>query len=491
MAVLKFPIAWYQLNIIFMAPPQDFWCQKPAVFKKYTEREWRKICCPRVEEHPCLIFDPDLLILDPNMDKTLIPLVPCPKFIYDTSVFKRTITSDWNLVCTKHWLTHVCQGVMMWGIVLGGIIFGVWADKYGRQFPLMMGIIIQAVASFIASVIPWYWLFLCNWFILALASGGIGIISFVISMEVVSGKWRTIIPVIYQLPFGLGNAVMASLAYWFRDWRKLEFALASLSSIYIIYWLWVPESPRWLLATGQTEKASEILKEIARQNGRDLTLREIRQLIREHEVQREPDPGFMAFLRSKNMRVKTLLLSMNWFCTGLAFYAFAQYLGSIGGNIFMAVALTGVISTLGGFTCIFVITRYGRKTTVGLYQLVTSICFVLILMIPRSKYSNDWPRLLFAGIGFAGMAGTIPALYLFSGELFPTLGRNVGVSGVTTFARVASMVAPAIVTLDSFLTDLPLIILTFISFAQMLMLLPLPETKGSPLPDTLEQAEQF
>lgn len=72
----------------------------------------------------------------------------------------------------------------------------------------------------------------------------------------VSGKWRTIIPVIYQLPFGLGNAVMASLAYWFRDWRKLEFALASLSSIYIIYWLWVPESPRWLLATGQTEKAS-------------------------------------------------------------------------------------------------------------------------------------------------------------------------------------------------------------------------------------------
>lgn len=73
---------------------------------------------------------------------------------------------------------------MMWGIVLGGIIFGIWADKYGRQLPLMIGILIQGVSSVIASILPWYSIFLINWFILALASGGVGIISFVISMEV-------------------------------------------------------------------------------------------------------------------------------------------------------------------------------------------------------------------------------------------------------------------------------------------------------------------
>lgn len=62
---------------------------------------------------------------------------------------------------------------------------------------------------------------------------------------------------------------------------------------------------------------------------------------------------------------------------------------------------------------------------------------------------------------------------------------------MTTFARIASMVAPAVVTLESLFVDLPLIILTVISFAQILMVLPLPETKDAPLPDTLEQAEQF
>uniref|UniRef100_A0A2H1VUC5 SFRICE_002150 n=1 Tax=Spodoptera frugiperda TaxID=7108 RepID=A0A2H1VUC5_SPOFR len=491
MALLKLPIAWYQLNIIFMAPPQRFWCSKPLPFSKYSDEEWRRLSVPHVEEHPCLIFDPDLLAIDPFMDKTLIPLVPCKKFVFDKSVFKRTITSDWNLVCTKHWLTHMCQCVMMWGIVLGGIIFGIWADKYGRQLPLMIGILIQGVSSVIASILPWYSIFLINWFILALASGGVGIISFVISMEVVSGKWRTVIPVIYQLPFGFGNAIMAGLAYWLRDWRKLEFALGALSSLFILYWFWVPESPRWLLATGQTEKAAEILKNITRENKMQVSSKYIKRLITDRQPQQQQDPGFLAFLTSKRMRLKTVLLSMNWFCTGLAFYTFSQYLGSIGGNIFVAVSVTGIISTIGGLTCIFIITRVGRKMTVGIYQTVTAACFVFILLMPRGRFANDWPRLLFAGIGFAGMAGTIPALYLFSGELFPTLGRNVGVSGVTTFARIASMVAPAVVTLESLFVDLPLIILTVISFAQILMVLPLPETKDAPLPDTLEQAEQF
>lgn len=63
------------------------------------------------------------------------------------------------------------------------------------------------------------------------------------------------VPVLYQLPYGLGNTVMAFLANWLRDWRKLEFGLATCSSLYILYWFCIPESPRWLIANGQIDKA--------------------------------------------------------------------------------------------------------------------------------------------------------------------------------------------------------------------------------------------
>lgn len=92
------------------------------------------------------------------------------------------------------------------------------------------------------------------------------------------------------------------------------------------------------------------------------------------------------------------------FCTGLAFYTFAQYLGSIGGDIFTAVAVTGIISSLGGLTCVYVVTKVGRKTALELYQGITGICFILLLLQPESKLRTNWERLLFAGIGFGGMA---------------------------------------------------------------------------------------
>lgn len=133
MSLLKLSNAWYQLNIMFMAPSQEFWCAKPKFFEHLSDREWRDICAPvscltyyvldmlcckcyisivnilsllqKIEEFPCLIYDP--VLLSTYMDRSLIPLVTCNEFVYDTSVFQRTIISDWNLVCDKHWLTHV------------------------------------------------------------------------------------------------------------------------------------------------------------------------------------------------------------------------------------------------------------------------------------------------------------------------------------------------------------------------------------------------
>ncbi|XP_039755231.1 organic cation transporter protein-like [Pararge aegeria] len=481
MAMLKMPLAWYQLNIIFMAPPQDYWCAKPESFNMYTEQEWRDICAPKIEEYPCLIFDPDILIIEPTINRALIPLVICPEFVYDTTVFSRTIISDWNLVCSKHWYIHLTQCIMMWGVLLGGIIFGIIADKYGRKTPLMIGITTQCIMSYITSILPSYGLFLICWFILAIASGGIGIISFVLSMEVVGGKWRTLIPIVYHVPFGLGNTVMAVLAYWLRDWRKLEFALASVSSFYMFYWILITESPKWLLATAQTDKALDVLRIAARQNNREKFFEDLKDSLTICKTQVRNDPGFMAFMRSDSMR----------FCTGLGFYTFSQYLGLIGGNIFLTVAISGVISVTGGLFCLFIVTKVGRKTTVWIFQIVTALCFVFILVIRKDAFTNDWPRLLFAGLGFAGLSGTVPALYLFSGELFPTIGRNSGVAGVTTFARISAMVAPAIVSLDGVMHDLPLVLLAIMSFGQLALLVPLPETKGQPLPDTLAQAEQF
>lgn len=72
----------------------------------------------------------------------------------------------------------------MAGTLLGFIIFGASADKYGRKIPLSLAIIIQGITCFISSFSPWFSIFIIVRFILSIANGGIAVISLVMCIEV-------------------------------------------------------------------------------------------------------------------------------------------------------------------------------------------------------------------------------------------------------------------------------------------------------------------
>lgn len=42
MALLKLPIAWFQLGIVFLAPPTQHWCKPPAEYSNMTSSNWIK-----------------------------------------------------------------------------------------------------------------------------------------------------------------------------------------------------------------------------------------------------------------------------------------------------------------------------------------------------------------------------------------------------------------------------------------------------------------
>ena len=60
---------------------------------------------------------------------------------------------------------------------------------------------------------------------------------------------------------------MTLLAYLIRSWVNLQLSFACTSLVLVSYFFLVPESPRWLISKGQTEKAENILKRIAKYNG--------------------------------------------------------------------------------------------------------------------------------------------------------------------------------------------------------------------------------
>lgn len=103
--LVKFPVAWHQMSIIFLAPPMNFTCADSA-----TES-----------------FDNQCY-------------ANCSSYKYDHSIFKETIISQWNLVCDRQWLKNLTQTVFMLGILVGNMVFGHLSDRLVPSFSLVLNV---------------------------------------------------------------------------------------------------------------------------------------------------------------------------------------------------------------------------------------------------------------------------------------------------------------------------------------------------------------
>ncbi|XP_060526472.1 solute carrier family 22 member 3-like isoform X2 [Cylas formicarius] len=485
MSLLKFPMAWFQMSIIFLAPPMSFWCRKPE-----DADEWMRLYDVENATASNEGLNKGHCYMTNSTDNQSYN-VACPYgYVYNTSVFKSTITSEWNLVCANQRLMDVTQVTLMFGVLTGNVVCGILADKHGRRKILLFCILFQAVLGMVASYVPWFWVFVVVRFLLAIANGGSMVTSFVICMESVGGQWRTLVSIFYHVPFVLSYSIMSGVAYLLRDWRQFHFALSSLSALYILYVWLIPESPRWLLAVGMKTEATAVLKAAASENKRDpdQVQKVVEEFIGVSTEQRNKVP-FKSLFTTTELRKRTVLLALVWAISGVTFYAFSQYTGHIGDNIFVVVAVTGLFAVPGFTICAVLIGTLGRRYTQIVAHVATAICFISLLLVPKGVYTYDWPRILLSGLGATGTAMSLPALYLYTGELYPTVLRNAGVGFASMCARLASMVAPLVLALQESAQYLPLAVLAAITLAEVGLILLLPDTGSRWLPNTIEEVE--
>jgi MFS family permease len=131
--LLKFPVAWHQLSIIFLGPNLDFTCSDPQLDR---------------------------------CDKS------CNGHVFDNSTFTNTIQMEWDLVCERKSLANMSQTIFMFGILVGNMVFGAIADKMGRRNPLVIAVIMQLIFGVSTSFVTNFWLFVIFRFLTAAATGG-------------------------------------------------------------------------------------------------------------------------------------------------------------------------------------------------------------------------------------------------------------------------------------------------------------------------------
>ena len=310
-------------------------------------------------------------------------------------------------------------------------------------------------------------------------------------MEIIGIQWRELISVLFQIPFNLGHLTLAGFAYFLTDWRSLQFALSIPSVILISYFWLIPESPRWLYTVGRIDDTVTVLTKAAKVN--KLPTENIREeLVAHKNKSAESDSkckgNIMDLVRTPNMRKKSLAIFFNWFVCGLAFFGVAQYIGQLSGDIYANVAISAALELPGTIVCIYSMKTLGRKKTLMFSNILTGVSMLAIAVVPKESTNIT---VILASLGIIGMSSSFPTAYLYAGELFPTVVRNIGVGTSSMVARLGSMLAPFVAGLSTQSHYLPPLIFGIIPIVGAAMVLFLPETKGVQLPETLEDGELF
>ncbi|XP_014213904.1 organic cation transporter protein-like [Copidosoma floridanum] len=468
LSLVKFPVAWNQLSIVFLAPRIDFVCVSPLPTDNKT-----------------MINECEVNVGNGTMQS-------CTKFHYDRKEFKETIITQWDLVCDREQLSNLAQSCTMFGILVGNMIFSAMSDRIGRKIPLMIAILLQTLAGLMTVYSPWYEMFLTFKFIAAVATGGSMLISFVLLMEIVGPKWRSPLSVLFHVPFLIGFLLNPLISYLTRTWYGFQLAV-SIPPIFLLSYYWIiPESPRWLLAVGRTREAEVILTKAAEKN--NVPLSHVSAAIEAYSTSytqskksdQEKKYNVTHLFRTPNLCLKTICVCVNWFVCGMCFFGLAQYIGQIKGNVFVNSAISAAVELPGTLIVLFLISRVSRLRILMGGSFVSGVTLLLIIF-----FDNKTIHVILATIGIAGMSLSFPTVYLYSSEVFPTVVRNIGIGAGSICARIASMIAPFVATIGHKYEWLPPLVFGIGPIIGAALCLLLPETMDCELPETIEEAENF
>ena len=210
----------------------------------------------------------------------------------------------------------------MAGVLIGSFIFGVLSDRFGRLKTMMVAIVTVAISGALGAIPGGgpVWFTMMR-FVTGMGSKGLFMVAFVMTIECVGSKAGTILGIAINMAFALGGMLFAWEAYSTRDWYSLQLLGHLPTLLLLMLWFFVPESPRWLIASEQSDIAAKIINEGAKANKRKTPVH--LHLMKENKknVQKEDQKvTVLDLFRHPTIRLRTLNLFFQWFGITLCYY---------------------------------------------------------------------------------------------------------------------------------------------------------------------------
>eukprot|EP00873_Tetraselmis_striata_P021621 jgi/Tetstr1/441885/TSEL_030095.t1 len=431
-----------------------------------------------------------------------------------------------DLGLTAHGTAALTTSIFV-GMLMGGVLWGLFGDNLGRRRPLAGALVLSGVFGLLSSQARSLGgLAFCR-MVAGIGVGGTVPTAFTYMSEAVEPSMRGRFVVGVASHWMLGS-ILSALLGWIiipaAGWHTFLAVVALPSLVGAVEALWLPESPHYLAASGQREASLAVLRSIAAINRRGLTGSLTLAAapgsagqapgsgdtsgddrgrggdggagggaLRPGRCRRRGAEGValvwhqLQALLGGELRRTTLLLALVWWALSAGWYGlllwFPEFMKRRGAEpvqVYFEMLLVALSTLPGNISSAFLVDRIGRRRTLGASMAGSAACITVFAALPvgGSKTATLIGLVAIMGFNCISVAGW-NTLSVITPELYPTPLRCTAMGLMGACGRVGSIVGN---TLSAWLLGLaawaPLVAAAVSLTAGTLAVLSLPETAG-------------
>jgi len=367
------------------------------------------------------------------------------------------------------WYGGIILSIFLIGWAIGGVVFGVLADRFGRTRTLVFTILVYAVFTGLAALSSNWWELAIYRFLTALGIGGEWAAGAALVAEVWPEAKRARAAGILQSAWAAGFLIAAVVSLLMREhgWRAMFVVGVAPAVVALFVRLWVKEPERWVKT-----------REQERRPGGDHE-RKLPELFRPKLLRSTLAGSGLAFVA-----VFGLWGATNWTPTLVRSLPGLQGLdsGTLTSHISYATMMLNVGALAGYLSFGPLADKFGRRPAFALMCVGSLVLLPVTFLTPRS-YAHVLLLLPLLGFFNNGIFSGFP---IYLPELYPTRIRATGAGFCFNVGRVLASLGPFLTgflvkALGSFGRAASAISLIYL--VGLLILPWAPETKGKPLPE--------
>jgi MFS transporter, putative metabolite:H+ symporter len=351
------------------------------------------------------------------------------------------------------------------GQLIGALLFGWFAERYGRMPAMVWSIALFATMSLV-SALAWDY----NSLVVFRTIQGIGLggevpvaAAYISELAKAHGRGRFVL--LYEIVFPIGLVAASLLGLWLvprYGWQTM-FILGALPAILALFLRRVlPESPRWLASRGRQVEAEAAIRQIERETERATgqTLPPPKPVISTLDK-----PASLSDLFGPTYLRRTLVVWVIWFSAYFVNYGLTIWLPTVYRTMFHLPLeqslryglITQAVGLLGTLICALTIDYVGRRLWFAASFAAAAAALAALTLYPAPTAEQVLTSIT---VAYFFISTINIGVYLYTPELYPTRVRAIGVGTATAWLRIASMIGPTAVGM-MIASGLPSVFLAF------------------------------